>query len=519
METEIAEEHVLFLKNKRWVRILLVIAFLLIGIGVRLIDLSNPPLDFASTRQLHSLILARGYYYSMDLPSTRSLPADQRAFGIKAGQEELLVEPPLLEHLTAYTYALVGQENFEIPRLYSIFFWVLGGIPLYLLVKKLIPINGAIAALAFYELLPFGVIASRSFQPDPLMILLILWALYFQYRWSEQDTLKNALLASVFTGLAVFVKTTAVFFVGVPFIGFVLAKGFGKAVKNWRVYMMAAISLLPSVIYIALSATIGNNSGSIFGSRFFPQLYIQPHWYQSWFMMAKSVVDYIPLFMAVLAFFLLPKNKTRIIYGCLWIGYLLQGFVFSYNIYTHNYYQLPIIPMVAIGFGLVFSAIIQRIESLKPNTLARVFMAGVLLFAMALTVLKSRADLVSADYRYEETYWKQLGDKIGQSTPIVALTHDYGYRLSFWGFIKPKLWDTQGDEVVERLSGTQELSFDQKFAQITQGCDYFLVTLIDDFNSQKDLHDYLFAHYPYVQGEGYYLFDLQHPLTTSGSGG
>jgi hypothetical protein len=68
METEIAEEHVLFLKNKRWVRILLVIAFLLIGIGVRLIDLSNPPLDFASTRQLHSLILARGYYYSMDLP-------------------------------------------------------------------------------------------------------------------------------------------------------------------------------------------------------------------------------------------------------------------------------------------------------------------------------------------------------------------------------------------------------------------------------------------------------------------
>jgi len=517
METEINDEKVLFVKNSRWLRIVLVAFFLLIGLGVRLIDLSNPPLDFAATRQLHSLILARGYYYSMDLPSTHSLPAEQRQFGIRAGQEELLVEPPLLEHLTALTYALVGQENFEIPRLYSIFFWVLGGIPLYLLGKKFMSANGALAALAFYELLPFGVIASRSFQPDPLMIMLILWALYFQYKWSEQDTLKNAILAGVFTGLVVLVKSTSAFFVGIPFIGFVLATGIRKAIKNWRVYMMAAVSLLPAVIYTTLSATVGNNSGSIFGSRFFPQLYLQLHWYQSWFMMAKSVVDYIPLFMAVMAFFLLPKGKARTLYGCLWIGYLLQGAIFSYQIYTHNYYQLPLIPMAAIGFGMVFALIAQRIEILRPSGLARVVLAGVLLFATALVVLKSRTDIVSSDYHYEETYWKQLGDKIGHDTPIIALTHDYGYRLSFWGFVKPKLWDTQGDQVVERLAGTQEEPFDQKFAAATQGCDYFLVTLINDFNSQQNLHDYLFAHYPYEQGEGYYLFDLQHSLAASGS--
>jgi len=519
MEAEIADERVLFVKNKRWIRILLVMAFLLIGVGVRLIDLSNPPLDFASTRQLHSLILARGYYYSMNVPSVEKLPAAQRAFGIEAGKEELLVEPPLLEHLTAYTYALVGQENFEIPRLYSIFFWVLGGIPLYLLAKKFMPTNGALAALAFYELLPFGVIAGRSFQPDPLMVMLILWALYFQFRWSEGDSLKNTLLASIFTGLAVLIKSTAVFFVGVPFIGFVLARGFRKAFTDWRTYMMAAISLLPGALYTYLSATIGHNSGSIFGSRFFPQLYLQPHWYQSWFMMAKSVVDYIPLFVGVLAFFLFPKGKTRLLYGCLWLGYLLQGFVFSYHIYTHNYYQLPIIPIVALGIGYLFAMIMQRIEAMQPNTWARLFMAGVLVFGVALLVLKSRSDLLGSDYHYEETYWKKLGDKIGQSTPIIALTHDYGYRLSYWGFLKPKLWETQGDEVVDRLSGTAQEPFAQKFAELTKGEDYFLVTLINDFDSQKDLHDYLLAHYPYEQGEGYYLFDLRHPLAATGSGG
>jgi hypothetical protein len=505
-------EKILFLPNTCMVRVILVAFFVLLGLGARLIDLSDPPLDFAATRQLHSLILARGYYYEMDVPSTQALPEQQRQFGIQAAGDEVLVEPTFFEHLTAWTYAALGQEDFRIPRVYASLFWVLGGIPLFLLARKLMPENGALASLAFYELLPFGVIAGRSFQPDPLMIALILTALYFQYRWMEKDTLGRALLAAGLTGLAILVKATAVFFVGVPFIGIVLVGGFAKALRNWRVYLMTVIALLPAVLFNLISATVGGNSGSIFGSRFFPALYIQPHWYQSWFMMAKSVVDYIPLFLAVLAFFLFREKGSRILYACLWIGYLLQGFVFAYHIYTHNYYQLPLIPIVALGFGLVFSVIMEKLESMKPSVLARVFIAGVIVFASALAVLKSRADLLESDYRYEETYWKALGDKIGQGTEIAALTHDYGYRLSYWGFVQPRLWDTQGDQTVERLSGAAEVPFEEQFAEKTEGCKYFLVTLLNDFESQSNLSTYLFDNYPYEEGEGYYLFDLQNPL-------
>ena len=516
MDTEFSDERVLFIKNTRWVRILLVIAFLLIGIGVRLIDLSNPPLDFASTRQLHSLVLARGYYYAMDVPSTRILPAAQRAFGIKDAANEALDEPPILEHITAGVYALVGKENFEIPRVMISLLWVIGGIPLFLLMRKITSTNGAIFALAFYELLPFGVIASRSFQPDPVMVTLTLFALYFQYRWVEKNSLKNAILAGAFTSMAVIAKVPAVFFAGIPFIGFALKDGFKKAIRNWQVYLMAAIALLPAAIYYILNATVGNNSTELFGTRFFPALYIQPKWYQSWFMMAKSVLDYIPLFLAVLAFFLIKRKETKILYGGLWIGYLLQGIILPYHISSHNYYQLPIIPMAAIGCGLVFAVLMDKIESFKPNRLSRIFVIALLLFAAALGILKSRSDLLSSDYRYEEIYWQKLGNTIGHDTPIIALTHDYGLRLSYWGGIIPKLWMTQGDFTVESLSGAPEKPFATRFKEATKGCDYFLVTLINDFNSQKDLHDYLLAHYPYTQGEGYYLFDLRHPLTTSG---
>jgi len=508
MDLQTQKDNLFLFKNTRLLQIALVAIILLLGLGVRLLDLSDPPLDFAATRQLHSLILARGYYYAMDVPSVQALPADQRAFGIKAGQAELTVEPPLMEHLTAWAYALFGQENFEIPRVFSALFWVLGELPLYLLVKKYLPINGAMAALIFYELLPFGVIASRSFQPDPLMVLLMLCSLLFQVRWAEQDTWKNALLAALFTGLTVFVKTTAVFFVGIPFVALVLSTGWKQALKNPRVYTMAAISLLPAILFTWLSATVGGNSGNLFGSRFFPQLFSQPSWYQKWFMMAKSVVDYIPLFLAVLGIFLIPKGKFRILYISLWVGYVLFGFTFAYHIYTHNYYHLPLIFMVAIGVGAVFAILMERLHSLHLNVLARLFICAVFLFAAALLVLKSRSELLDANYRYEETYWKNLGDKIGHDKKVVALTHDYGYRLSYWGFISPRLWATQGDQAVDRLSGTAEKPFEDQFSQSTQGYDYFLVTLINDFNSQANLHDYLMDHFTYEQGEGYYLFDL-----------
>ena len=505
------EKRLLFFTNSSFLRLVLVILILILGLGARLIDLGDPPLDFAATRQLRSLIMARGYYEAMDVPSTREIPPEDRQFAIQVGQSEAVIEPPIMEHLAAYTYALLGREDFRIPRLYSIFFWVLGGIPLYLLAKKLLGDTASMATLAFYEFVPYGIISSRAFQPDPLMICLILFSWFFQFHWFDKKTWGSALLAGVFTGLAVLVKTTAVFFVGVPFIWLVFSSGFGKALRNGMVYLMAALSLLPGGLFMLWNVTSGGNAGAIFGSRFFTSLYFQPHWYQSWFMTAKSLVGYFPLFLGVLAIFFFPGKKARIWYICLWLAYLLLGFVFSYHISTHDYYSMPLIPIVSIGFGLAFSTIFEHIQNAELGWVAKVAVLAILAFASALSLLKARADLLASDYRYEITYWNDMGKKIGRNSRVVALTHDYGYRLIYWGYIHPTLWETWGDLYVASLSGQEQAPFAQEFEEKTRGYNYFLVTLINDFNSQTQLHDTLYARYPYETGEGYILFDLQHP--------
>jgi hypothetical protein len=508
-----SNESILFLKARKHTAIVLLVLFLLGGVAVRLIDVNDLPLDFAATRQLHSLIMARGIYYEFDTPQIAAIPEAVRNFGITTGNAEPRIEPPVMEYLAALTYQLIGGENIFVGRIYSIIFWVLGGIPLFLLMRRITSANGSFASLAVYLFMPFGVIASRAFQPDPLMVMGILWALYFQIRWMQEDSIRYTILAGVFTGIVILIKATSIYFVGIPLVGIVLSMGFKKWIRNWHIYLMAALALLPALLFNVISATVGGNAGAILGSRFFPSLFIDPKWYLRWFMTAKSVVNYFPLIIGLIAFFLIKKKEYRVFYGCLWLGYLLFGFTFAYHIYTHNYYHLPLIPMVAIGFGVMFEVVFRKLEEINSQWLPRLLIAGILMVSIGICAFKVRSDLLEASYRHEAAYWEQLGAKIGMNKAVIALTHDYGYRISYWGNINPKLWRTRGDQVVQELSGATNPEFETLFKQEIEGKDYFLVTLIGDFEAQTDLHNYLLANYSFEQGEGYYLFDLKSKIT------
>lgn len=502
----------LFLKPSKPVVIILLILFLLGGLGVRLIDLTDLPLDFAATRQLHSLIMARGYYYQMESAEDLGVPANIRRFGINMGKAEPVIEPPIVEKLAAFTYRLIGEENILVPRLYSIFFWVIGGIPLFLLSKKLMPLNGAFAALALYLFNPFGAVASRAFQPDPLMVMLILWALYFQVNWAYQDNLKNAILAGLFTGIAFLVKAPSVFFVGFTMLGLVLHFGIKRAFKSWHIYLMAVLSLVPAITFNLISATVGGNAGAIFGARWFPNLFTDPKWYLSWLLLGRTVAGTFPLVLALLGAFFIREKLFRVFYFCMWLGYVLYGFTFAYHIYTHNYYHLPLIPIVAIGFGIIFAVLFEKLEEISKGWLPKVLVVLVLVFALALSVQRIRGELVGSEYRQEAAYWQEISNTIGTKSRVIALTHDYGYRLVYWGYLGAQIWPTTGDLTVKELIGSTDPELDELFKMRTEGMDYFLVTLMGDFKSQKGLSQYLYAHYPYTEGDGYLLFDLNDPL-------
>lgn len=508
------DERLFLAPNRSWLRVSLFMILMLLGLGVRLLDLTDLPLDFAATRQLHSFILARGYYYRMDTPATEALPADLRDFGINASHGEPIIEPPLMELLSAYTYRLSGGENIIIPRLYSIFFWMLGGIALYLVMKKLTSVSGAFVGLIVYLFTPFGVIASRAFQPDPLNICAILWAIYFQVCWSRNDNWKNAVLAGIFTGFAIFTKALAVYFVGIPLAALVLSKGIKMWLKNPRVYVMAVLSILPAFAFNLWSATVGGNAGSIFGSRFFPNLFTQLVFYAGWSTLIRGAVGYGAFLVSLLGIFLLEKKEDRIYFGFLWVSYFLYGFTVAYHISTHNYYHLPLVPFAAIGVGVVAAALFKALENAKISRFSVALVWLVMFFVVAVNINEVRGTLYSQDYRSEQSFWFNLGKKIGYNSKVIGLLQDYGGRLNYWGYVNPKLWPTTGDLRLRQLSGVNDSDFSELFNEYASDRDYFLVTLFSDLDAQPALKQYLFSHFPVDEGSGYLLFDLRHPYET-----
>ena len=141
----------------------LIVSLLLLlfaGMAIRMYDLADPPLDFHSTRQMLSFQKARGMYYDF----RTDLDPEKRAFAIQQWKVGASVEPEVLERIVSFTYRYTGEQMW-VARVYSSLFWVIGGLFIFLLAKELVSVTGALVSTAFYLFLPYGVFASRAFQP------------------------------------------------------------------------------------------------------------------------------------------------------------------------------------------------------------------------------------------------------------------------------------------------------------------------------------------------------------------
>lgn len=490
-------------RERPWVWKLSLILALLAGFGLRMINLTNPPLDFASTRQLFSALKARGMYYQY----VTDVPAATRQQAISLGDVGI-VEPPILETIVSQTYRLTG-EYIWIGRIYSSVFWVLGGLGLFLLIREFASTSAAMIGTLFYLFVPFGVIASRAFMPDPLMVALIVYSLLALFRWQNTSKWKWAILFGIFAGATLFVKNLSVFIVVGGFAGVILGtRGMKRSIRDPQVWVMGALMVLPVGIF-TLYGILMLNMGSQFALRFFPKMWLDPAFYFRWAYVVNSNIGWVVTLFAIVSIYLAdPKRERPLLFG-LWIGYLIFGMTFPYHFYTHDYYQLPLIPVVALsmapGLRVVFDKFYERSSGLFP----RLVLVAVVLVGLAVPAWYSRDQIVGSNYRNEPSYWAEIGDVLRHSQGVVALTQDYGYRLAYWGWQGSTAWFTSADINVRYLAG-ENVDLLQQFAQDTAGKKYFLVTMFSEFDNQPVIKDLLNSHYPiFTQTDEYLIYDLQ----------
>lgn len=523
-------------------RILLFILMFAAALSVRLYRISCPPLDFHPIRQYHSAIIARGYYYEhSDLISEHQKQIARINF-----QRESSLEPRILETITFLFYTVFKGEHLWIPRSMSSLFWVIGGVFLSLIVRDLFSVDAALFSGFFYLFMPFGIIASRSFQPDPMMVMLVMASVYSMLKYSRRASVRRLIIAAILSSLPILVKPICFFHIFGAFLGLQIGtRGVWRTIVNWHFLIFAGLTILPGTLYYVFARGLLSGQASI---SFLPHMLLESYFWKGWLVMVAQVTGLIPFVFAMIAFFVFPKRSAKFLFAGLLTGNFFMGMIFNYQIHTHNYYQLVLVPIIAFALGPICVFIIRNRVQLYMSISWKLIVAIVVPMLLLLTImpgssavrgkswmevpLKDRLSYVANFFWLERGYMKtlysdfsdtvstakEIGRIVNHSSRTIILSQNSGFPIKYHGEIAGEAWPSTGDfHAFQKIHKTPvaKANIAEYFNKIcdNKAPEYFIITDFEELAAQSDLKKHLDSNFPILARDTKFLiYDLRGVL-------
>jgi Dolichyl-phosphate-mannose-protein mannosyltransferase len=509
---------------------LAVLAIVIAGVALaaRWNHVNASPFDFAEARQLQDATLARGYY----VLHLSAAPDWKRRVMRARLRDAQPIELPILPFATAIIFRLVGGEHLWIPRLLSALFWILGALFLYLLARRFTHGWAALLGVAVYLFLPFPLVASTSFQPDPLMVMLILASILATVRHHERPSRQRLGVALGACAAAVFVKPgIAAFFTLPVFAALAIARcGTRRAFASPSFYLFPVLSLLPAVVLYVYGAISGSFLQGKIQESVNPHLLLESVFWHGWFDMIRAVLRapffgyrsaLLVLVVAAAGILLARTRAQRAVLLALWGGYFLFGLTIDNYVSTHDYYSLPLVPIAALSLAVVAGAVgdllrgplSRRSVQVGTAVLAAVVVGGVLQ-ARGANLGRPPVNYV-ADRRIPE--YEYIGRHLDHSSRVLLLGSAGVWQ---YGWIAGRYWPGQSDLSWERVQDRlPPMNADERF-RTTDGRyypavgamhprpTYFAVTEPMELVLQPDLCVLLSDFRVVAAGRDYMIFDL-----------
>lgn len=534
--------------DKPAIRFSIVFLLLITAFAVRLYHINRPPLDFSPIRQYQNAHIIRGLYFENNAAISES-----RKHIAKLNKERMgfVLEPRIIENAAVFGYRITGGEHLWIPRALSSIFWVIGGLFLYLIARTISSPGIAMFSVIFYLFLPYGILASRSIQPDPLMVMMMLFSIYRVLKYDETPSRINFFAAAIVAAIAVLIKPYCFFMIfGAFFSLIVLRARFWKALFNKNTIIFVLLTALPTIVYYGYGLLTGLGFiGEHAKSSFLPYLVLYPTFWSGWLSMIGDVIGYIAFFLAIVGLFKIKHGRPKALLLGLWIGYFLFGLSATFQIHTHNYYTMPFIPIAALSLGPVAAMVMNRhapLLSLRSKLFFLILISLVLIVGLGFSMRKLPLRNVLSDHKSElktmATFMgitpefskflsddfdehvriaKEIGERVEHSSNTIFLTPDFGRVLAYYGELSGLPWPTRESLYERRLRGTKVPNIKEDFTPeniiilfqgkfIKYSPDFFIITAFDEFDRQTDLKDFLKSNFPvFAQSDNYLIFDLR----------
>ncbi|MDF2889971.1 MAG: glycosyl transferase family 39 [Clostridia bacterium] len=378
--------------------------------------------------------------------------------------------------LIAILYKVFGYHIW-LARLVPISFFMLSVYYLYLVAKIFFPMPQSLLVIMIYSILPINIYFSRAIMPEAALLCFFNGAFYFFLKWRDNQHFSTLIIAALFTCLAISQKLPAAF-MGLAMIAMCLEKYSFKILKQWQLWVFAAISLIPNLLYFLWLGTIAEQKfvTGIAVKHIIPKFLTAMNSTEA----MKFFTEKLPeafgkpiLFLALIGMLtVLHKKERPLLY---WAVAMLLEVLLIVSVIKFKYYLIMLAPILALLAGKIIGMLWNKHYIIKAVLLLLIFAFAYHSYLSVQKEFEVQHWLIQAA-EIIDTY-TQPQDLIIISTfhpVILTLSDRAGWRANL------KYHEHIPKEMVEEMN-----------YYIQQGADYFLVYKNYIYNDKGSYLKYL----------------------------
>jgi hypothetical protein len=472
---------------------------LIAGIGLRLLPLRQPLMDYQAWRQYYAAEMARKMLVTLrpELGATLGPLTERRA-----------LELPVFEVCVLPHALLTGDVSLAAGRVVAILFWTAGAVFFFFTFRQLHGRGAAGCALAVLMLWPFGIRASRVWLPEPVAVGFAGAAAWACLRALATGRARWWWATALAAALVVTVKPTVAFLCGPLLLALIL---FERRPGAWRAMRVAG---LVGLALIALWYGSGFASGRMAGqieSKVNLALLGHRIFYECVVRMLKMTLGFWPLLATAVACAVAGitlRERAWLLGGALGLGAMLV--IFSQKVVNHDYYYLAMLPWVAAGCGVLAQAAGRR---LLEERWRGVVAAGALLLLTLHAVRSVQVQPDDAQAWHDATQrMEAVGRIVGHSDKVVSAGSGYCLPLYFHGRMNGlSITDRGLAAALEQLYWHRVPAQVEEFEQARSAlaARFFVSAELEETCLTPELARHLQAHYRRIPSpEGTLVYDL-----------
>lgn len=482
---------------------ILLLLLILLAIILRLYKVTAPVADHHAWRQADTAAVARNFVqdeFNIFQPKIDNMAIKRAGYEINT-QRYFLAEFPLYNAVIAGVYTLFGVHE-TYARLVTIAAVVGTMYYLYSLLRFLFGEVEALAAAAWYAIIPYSIFYGRVILPEPTMVFFTVAAIYYVLKGLVDSKRNLIIVGAILYALAILVKPYALYIMPAFLYLFFYQHGFA-ILKKHILYLFIVISVMPIIFWRVYINTIPqgvpeflwllNQSKIRFTGAFF-------HWIFVRRFDELILTSYgIPL---VIIGLLIKPHKTVGWFFHVWLCcLLLYTIVIATGNVTHDYYQIIFLPILVAFMGIGTGAILRWEGSQFTKRISYCYIIVAVLSVMAFGWYQIRGFYnIQSGVDLAGEYIKQNTDKdvkiitgVTADTTLLYNTNRHGWTIGY---------------------GTPyELTPNTIEYLRSQGAGYYVTTRIEDLPIKETLlGGYLLERYPIEkQTDQYVIINILEP--------